>query len=55
VVTEDCPTPPPPEPDDPKAAAYIKMEHCHENLYSASLGTVTKISVRTLVSVGIVG
>jgi hypothetical protein len=27
------PNPPPPEPDDPKPAAYIKMEHCYEYLY----------------------
>jgi hypothetical protein len=55
VVTEGCPTPPPPEPDDPKPAADIKMEYCYEYLYSASLGAVTKISLRTLVSVGNVG
>jgi hypothetical protein len=43
------------EPDDPKPETEIQKEYSHDYLYSASLGAVTKITVRTLVSVGFVG
>jgi hypothetical protein len=43
------------ETDDPKAAADIDKEYCYDYLYSPTLGAVTKIVVRTLVTIGTVG
>jgi hypothetical protein len=55
VVTEKMPLPSKKGPDDPKPAAYIKREYSYDYLHSPILGRVTKISVRTLVTLGIVG
>jgi hypothetical protein len=43
------------EPDNTKPAADIHREYCYDYLYSPSVRGVTKIDVRTLVIIGIVG